>query len=96
MMAALKGNLRAGKRCWKRGLMSMHRQERLYTFDDSFSPRHIEIVRVFLEKGADVNAKSYWGNKASTMASKKGHTQIAELLKAREEMSARQVMILGT
>lgn len=97
MVAALKGNLSAVEALLDKGA-DVNAQDK-----SGFTPLmiasrqgHIEIVRVFLEKGADVDAKSYWGNKASTMASKKGHAQIAELLKAREEMSARQVMILGT
>jgi ankyrin repeat protein len=41
-----------------------------------------KVVKLLLEKGADVNAKDHWGNTALVLASKKGHGQIVELLKA--------------
>ena len=43
---------------------------------------HIDIVKLLLDKGADVNAKSKDGDTALKAASVKGHTEIVELLKA--------------
>ena len=44
---------------------------------------HLDIAKLLLDKGADVNAKSKDGDTALMAASEKGHTKIVELLKAR-------------
>ena len=45
---------------------------------------HVEIVKLLLEAGADVNAKAYVGGKDYTplsIAKEKGHSEIVKLLK---------------
>ena len=42
---------------------------------------HTETVAMLLEKGADVNAKTNWGDTALIQASYYGHTEIVKLLK---------------
>jgi ankyrin repeat protein len=46
---------------------------------------HLEIVRILLTAGADVNAKSEWGETALSLARKREHSEnhalIVELLK---------------
>jgi ankyrin repeat protein len=39
-----------------------------------------EFVRLFLEHGADVNARDQSGNTPSQLASRSGHPEIVELL----------------
>jgi ankyrin repeat protein len=43
---------------------------------------HLDIVKLLIEKGADVKAKDNSGSTALMIASKNGHTQIVEFLKA--------------
>lgn len=57
---------------------------------------HLPSVETLLDSGTDVNAKNYWGNSALTIGSNKGHTQIADPLKGRRDMSIKWVMIVGT
>ena len=40
------------------------------------------VVKLLIEKGADINARDNSGRTALMIASKNGHTQIVELLKA--------------
>jgi ankyrin repeat protein len=41
---------------------------------------HTEVVRLLLEKGADVNAKTKYGKTALALAKIKDHTDIVQLL----------------
>ncbi|MBO7604900.1 MAG: ankyrin repeat domain-containing protein, partial [Elusimicrobiaceae bacterium] len=43
---------------------------------------NIEIVKMLLGAGANVNEKNWYGETALNKAKKKGHTEIADLLKA--------------
>ena len=43
---------------------------------------NVNVVKWLLEKGADINAKNKDGETASMMASKKGHQDVVNLLKA--------------
>jgi serine/threonine-protein phosphatase 6 regulatory ankyrin repeat subunit B len=43
---------------------------------------HKEVVKLLLEKGADVNAKNKEGMTALKYASENGHKEIVELLKS--------------
>jgi len=42
---------------------------------------HMEVVKVLLAAGADVNVKSRTGNTALSQATEQGHSEIIELLK---------------
>ena len=44
--------------------------------------KNIDIVRLLIDKGADVNAKAKNGDTALKLAKTKGHTRIVEFLKA--------------
>ena len=39
-----------------------------------------EVFKLFLDKGAEVNAKDFYGNTALGFASKKGHRKIKKCL----------------
>jgi ankyrin repeat protein len=42
---------------------------------------HIDIVKVLIASGADLNAKDNYGNTALKLAANAGHIEIVELLK---------------
>lgn len=57
---------------------------------------NVEIVRMLLEKGADVNAKdTFYGGTALTWAADKGHTDIVRLLLAKGAGPAADVLMTG-
>ena len=42
--------------------------------------RHVEMVRLLLEAGADKEASSCYGNAAQMLAAENGHVEMAQLL----------------
>ena len=48
---------------------------------------HLEVVKVLLAKGADVNAKDNAGNTALMVAAKYGHPEVVKILKDAEVKS---------
>ncbi|KAF7984303.1 hypothetical protein HWV62_15275 [Athelia sp. TMB] len=52
---------------------------------------HIDVVRLLLEQGVDVDARDMWGSTALQLATSRGHNEIANLILAHEVDATSQV-----